>query len=411
MPSAKTLTDIIDYGILLSYLKRCILIAQLTLKHLHMKPDQLTGEELALVQKRQGGICVSVIVPTHRLSPERRADPLEVEKALTEAKAYLNQRYPENDNRPLVRSLDELYEQIDFKHNSEGVGLFVSRDIRQLVHFYFPVKEKIMISDGFETRDWIYQVYYSKPYFLLFLTENDARLYEGALDHLEEVVDKNFPRAFTEDYAYNKPSRGSSYTGNAFAKEFERDKTQLKELHYEGFLKGMDDVLDNYLVEEIPLVVTGAPQTLGFLKKITRHLHIAGELEGNYEHKPLNELGALSWELMKKFLDQEKQMLVEFWKEKVGQGQGVSGIAGCWQAAKEGRAFKLLVEKDFAVPGYLLQGDDYRLFLEPPGETYNELPDVVNTLMEIVIEKGGRVIPLENGVLANYGGVVLITRY
>lgn len=376
-----------------------------------MKQDHLTGEELALVQKAQGGICVSIIVPTHRTSPGRRVDRPEVERAVTQAKEYLTDRYSEEDVRPLFRSLDDLYDQIDFSHNSDGLGLYVSRVTKQLVHFRFPVKEKIMVSDSFETRDWIYQVYYSRPYYLLLLTEKDARLYQGVVDSLEEVVDKNFPMMFEQSYEFNRPARGSSYTGNAFTKEFERDKSQLEELHYEGLLKGMDDVLNSYLLEEIPLLVAGAQKDVAYFKKITRHLHTAGELEGNYVHRPLNELGTLSWELMKKYLDQEKQLLVELWKERVGQGHGVSGLTACWKAAREGKAFKLLVEKDFSVPGYWTKEDDSRLYLEPPDVSHAVLPDAVNALMEAVIEKGGQVVPLENGALINYGGVVMITRY
>ena len=393
----------------MSYLKEAYY--PLTIKHLHMKQDHLTGEELAFVQKGQGEICISLIVPTHRLSPERRGDRLEVEKAVRQATEYLYTNYRAEEVEPLIQSLDDLFRQIDFNHSMEGVGLFVSREIRQLVRFYFPVKEKIMISDGFETRDWLYQVYYSKPYFLLVLTEKDAKLYQGTLDDLEEVVDKNFPMAFEQAYEYNKPSRGSSYTGDAFLKDVERDKSQIEELHYEGLLKGLDDVLSSYLVEEIPLLIAGASKDVAYYQKITRHLHTAGELEGNYTHTSLKELGVQSWELMKKHLDQEKQLLVELWKEKRGQGYGVSGLAMCWQAAKEGRAFKLLVEKDFVVPGYLRIGEDYPLLLEPPAESHTVLPDVVNSLMEVVVEKGGKIVPLENGALLNYGGVVMITRY
>lgn len=376
-----------------------------------MKQDHLTGEELALVQNARGGICVSIIVPTHPTSPGRRVDRPEVERAVTQAKEFLSNQYTEEDVGPLVRTLDELYGQIDFGHNSEGLGLYVSRDIKQLVHFRFPVKEKIMVSDSFETRDWIYQVYYSRPYYLLLLTEKDARLYGGVVDALEEVVDKNFPMAFGQAYEYNRPSRASSYTGNALTKGFERDKSQLEELHYEGLLKGMDDVLNSYLLEDIPLLVAGAQKDVAYFKKITRHLHTAGELEGNYAYRPLNELGALSWELMKKYLDQEKQLLVELWKERVGQGHGVSGLTTCWKAANEGKGYKLLVEKDFSVPGYLIKEDDSRLYLEPPNVSHTVLPDAVNALMEMVLDKGGQVIPLENGTLLTHGGVVMITRY
>ena len=40
-----------------------------------METDYLVGEELALMQGERG-ICISVIVPTHRLSQEKRRVPV-----------------------------------------------------------------------------------------------------------------------------------------------------------------------------------------------------------------------------------------------------------------------------------------------------------------------------------------------
>ena len=89
-----------------------------------MNTEFLIGEELALMQK-QRGICISIIVPTHRLSPERRGDHLEMEKAINKAKEYLHYKYTKEQVKPLLQSLDELFHQIDFDHNAEGLGLFV----------------------------------------------------------------------------------------------------------------------------------------------------------------------------------------------------------------------------------------------------------------------------------------------
>ncbi len=376
-----------------------------------MKPDYLIEEELIQAQKEKGNICISIIVPTHRLSPERRVDPLQVKKAVKKAKDYLQYKYTNEEIVPLMQSLDEIYGQIDFNRNADGVGLFVSRNIRQLVPFYFPVKEKVIISNAFEIRDWLYQTYYSKPYFVLLLAEKGARLYKGTFNALEEVKDKNFPVTLEEDYEYSRPSRGSSYVGHAFVKEFERDKSQMEEIRYENFLKRVDDILNSYLVDEIPLLITGAKKDLAYFTRITRHPVTSREIEGNYFHIPLNELGELSWELMRGFLDQSKQKLLAEWKEKIGEGKGINGIIEVWKAAKEGRAYKLLVEKDISCPGFLLKEDEYHLHLMPPKEAHYILPDAVNTLMETVLEKNGQVVMLENGALAVYGRIALISRY
>ena len=123
------------------------------------------------MQKEKGKICVSIIVPTHRLSPERRVDKLEVERALDNARQFLQFKYAEPNIKPLLQALDELYQDIDFTHNSDGLGLYVSPNIKFSVQFPFPVEEKVMVGDNFELRDLLYKVNYANPYFVLLLTE------------------------------------------------------------------------------------------------------------------------------------------------------------------------------------------------------------------------------------------------
>ena len=88
-----------------------------------MKSEKLLGEELLTMQKEKGKICVSIIVPTHRLSPERRVDKLEVERALDNARQFLQFKYAEPNIKPLLQALDELYQDIDFPHVGASIRL------------------------------------------------------------------------------------------------------------------------------------------------------------------------------------------------------------------------------------------------------------------------------------------------
>jgi hypothetical protein len=373
----------------------------------------LTGEELVrLMQKEKGKICISIIVPSHKLSPERRVDRLQVERAVLQAKKELLHTYSEEEIKPLQQSLDELYAQIDFNHNTLGIGLFVSPVIKQLVHFFFPVKEKVIIGHSFEIRDLLYQANYSGRYFTLMLSEKEARLFEGRLNTLLEITDHNFPKKYVDDYIYSHPSRGSSSVGNAFVREFEKDKSQLEEIRYQHFAGQVGDGLKNYLMNDTPLILAGAKKDLSYFKIATRNrLHVIGEIPGNYFYTGVTELAALSWEVLKPFLDQSRQQLIREFKEKIGQGLGVTGMPEIWRAAEEGRGLELLAEKDFSLPGFLTNDDANHLHLSPPKEPHRILADAVDDLIESVLEKNGHVILLENDSLTDYQRVALITRY
>ena len=373
--------------------------------------NHLIDEELRLMKHTENDICVSIIVPTPKLSFERNEDAKEVQVAIEKAKNELQLKYPKIKIRLLLQSLDELYHNIKFNNNSKGIGLFVSKQTRQFRHFYFDVKERVMISNEFDIRDWLYQIYYLTPYFLLLISEKEAKLFLGQINDLTEIKDRRFPFHYEEGYNYHKPSRGASFKKQSFVKEFERDKTELQEIHLKSFLREVEEALNKYASDGTPIIVCGTVKNIAYYKQITHNKDIVGKIEGNYNYTSIHELGSLAWKVMKNHLDEEKKRIVEGIHEKSMNGVITTGIYDIWKAVQEGRGLQLIVEKDLSMPGYLLKGNNYDLYLQLPFEKYSILPDVVNTLMELTLKKNGKVVIVDNGELAEFQRIALITRY
>jgi len=373
--------------------------------------NHLINEELHLMKHAENDICVSIIVPTHKLSFEQNENGQQLQMTIEKAKNELQLKYPKTEIKPLLQSLDELYHNIDFKNNSKGIGLFVSKQTKQFRNFYFDVKERVMISNEFDIRDWLYQIYYLTPYFLVLISEKEAKLFFGQINEVTEVKDRHFPLHYREEYDYHKPSRGSSFLKHSFVKELERDKSGLEEIHFRNFLREIEEALNNYASDRTPIIVCGTEKDIAYFKQITHNKDIVGKIQGNYNHTSWHELGSLAWKVMKKHLDEEKKRIVAGIMEKSMNGVITTGIYDIWKAVQEGRGFQLIVEKDFSLQGYLLKGDNYLLYLDPPMEPHDTLPDVVNTLMELTLKKNGKVVIVENEDLANYQRIALITRY
>jgi hypothetical protein len=376
-----------------------------------MKTEKLLGEELLDMQKEKGKICISIIVPTHRLSPERRVDKLEVERAINNAKESLQYRYPESNINPLLQAIDDLYETIDFTHNSDGLGLYVSPNTKLAVQFPFPVEEKVMVGDNFELRDLLYKVNYANPYFVLLITEKVVRLFEGAWNELNEIKDKNFPKEYEEEYIYNPPSRGTPYSGHAHVRNFEKDKSALEEIRFKDFFRHADELLNDYLVNNTPLILLGPEKELSWFETISVHKkHIINKIEGSYNYSNQTQLADIAWPAMHLYLQHEREQLVKEFEEKIGEGLGITGIQDIWSATQEGKAFKLLVEKDYRIPGFV-EKEASRLYLRPPQKPHKILADAVDDIIEMVLEKNGHVFFTDNGMLKDYQQIVLITRY
>ena len=376
-----------------------------------MTSDKLLGEDLLALQNEKGNICVSIIVPLHRLSPERRVDKLEVKRAIEKAGQLLQYKYSEKETEPLLKTMDTLYQTIDFTHNLDGLGLYVSPNIKLLVQYPFPVEEKVMAGNNFEIRDLLYKVNYAVPYYVLMLTEKGSRLFEGRWDNLFEIKDNNFPMEYEDDFVYAKPAHSASYAGYSHVKGFEKDKSELEAIRFRDFCRKTDKLLDKYLINDTPLLLTGVEKELALFDSITNHSkNIADKITGSYNYSNEKQLADIAWPAIYHYFKKERTKLVKEFAEKIGEGHGVTGIQDIWNATQEGRAFKLLVEKDYRCPGFLTE-NEYHLHLQPPVGPHKILPDAVDDLIEVVLEKNGHVFFVDNDMLKDYNRIALITRY
>jgi len=311
----------------------------------------------------------------------------------------------------LIRSMDELFGSIDFMRNMEGIGLYVSPNIKLAVKFPFPVKEKVMVDDNFEIRDLLYKINYAVPYYVLMLAEKGGRLFEGRWKDLAEIKDNNWPMEYKDDYVYEKPVRSSSYAGYSHVKDYEKDKSELESIRFKDFFHKVDEALHAYLVDNSSLILLGSEKELAWFEDVSKHKKgIRGKIQGSYIHSNSELLAQITWPVMHGYLEDERQQLIKEFSEKIGARLAVSGIQEIWEAAGAGRAFKLLVEKDFRCPGFVVENVPH-LYLRPPQKPHKILADAVDELIETVLEKGGHVYFTGNDTLKDYGHVALITRY
>lgn len=354
----------------------------------------------------RGETCVSIIVPTHRVGQDRQADRLEIERAVAAAKKAVL-------NKPgdLALAIDSLFQQIDFTRNKEGIGIFVSPHLRQLVKFPFAVTKKIVVNESFDLHDLLYIENYSTVYYLLDISKKIIYLFRGIMDHLEEIKDENFPKEFVDDYEYNKPSPSGSGKGYTQVKDVEKDKSILQQARLKKMLQQVAKSLSKYILnKDVPLLICGPEKNIAIYRSITNHAgNIVTLMSDNYKGASIHDLAILAWPQIKSYLDEQKLKLVNEFKEKLGKGLAACGVEDIWPAASEGRGLILLVEKDYEKAAFVTS--DNNSSLQHPDEGHVKYPDVVNEIMTTVLDKNGKVIIVEKDVLKDYKRIGLIMRY
>lgn len=373
----------------------------------------MLNHEIEELIAESGVPCISVIIPTHHVSPERKLDMKVVTKAVKYAKEIIMQKYRNEANTTkLIKNIELLVDQIDYTHSKEGIGLYVSPNTAKLVKFPFPVIEKIKADTVFDRRDLLYYSNTIIDYCILSISKKHIQLFNAKGEEIIELKNEDFPIDYKETYEYEKSSRGTSFGNSAF-KDFERDKSVMEEIRLTDLLRKADQLLTKYVNDHIPLIISGGKKEVrDFLKITSQKKRVIGKVIGNYNFNGDTRLAALSWQQVEAYQKKQNDTHLLNLYELVGKDQLAVGIEEVWKAAKEGKGLELLVEKDFEHHGFVSANGFEMREHELVGENeYIFTGDIVEKLIRTVKEKKGKVIFMENGTLKDFNGVALHLRY
>jgi hypothetical protein len=376
-----------------------------------MPAAMLRGEELSVLLSQKGSTCISIIIPLAKYGPEREQNRRLVDKAIQQAEQFWLQRYPERPSNWWLSKILQLKEKLDPVHPPQSLGFFISEEVQQVFSFPFVTKEKIVIGDSFEIRDVLKTVQDNQPYLLLTLTSQKAQLYQGQYTQLVPLKQTGLSSVFKEAYEYNRPSRSTSYAGQAHVKSFEKEKQDVIEEIAAKHFRRVDDIVKNYQTATTPLVVMADQQILAIYKKITSWpddwlLPVAKDPSHLSEH----QLSLDAWPRVKNLLDALLTQQIERFNQAIGTGHTREGLQACWRAAQEGNCLCLLVDESYHTAGFLGH-DPLYLFRKPPLEEHRVITDAVDDLIELVLAKKGKVLIAEPDTLPAGKKVILITRY
>ena len=367
--------------------------------------------DIDLMRAEKGNPCISIVIPTLRYTRDRMQNPKLIEKAILRARKLLtNSAWPTDKISQLESKLSSIPERIDYIRLQEGLAIFVSPNIFEIHLLPFHVKERVMLGKTFEIRDLVYFSQYLKPYYLLTISKNRVRLFKGAGRDLHEIINNDFPKHYTEEYEYARPSIGTSFSPRL--KEFERDKSIVKKTRMIAFFRQADETLNRYLKADTPLLVAGVGEELTNFEQISHHVkNVAGRIPGNYDVDAVHPLAESAWKKINEDVKASQKTLLMNLQEDIGKQLAVDGIRNVWKAAKDGKGRVLLLEKDYQVMAYHDPVDDSQISLTPSVKPYNIILDAADDIIEIVKEKGGDVVILENGELANFNNIAMLLRY
>ncbi len=341
---------------------------------------------------------VSLIMPFEPVISLKKELQHRLNTAVKRVETELMANYPKEKAMPVVLRLKELVSHLDFDTRKKGLAIFVSPVIEKVFYVDFPVEEKCIIDSSFEIRDLVYSKKHSVGYLVLMLSGDSFRIYLGNSAGFTPL--RSGEAMNIEAYERDMPEKIANFS----------DPDMHRQVTLDNFLHHIDQGLTRILKEyPLPVFVIGVEKLLGHFKKMTvNEKSLVGFIHGNYMEASETTLRELmepyrkDWQAVK-----ERASLLRL-EEAAGDNKLEFGIKPVWQAATQKKGRLLIVEKDFVYPGH--EGS-------VPESIYKEdlslnnpffIKDAVDDIISKVLDAGGDVEFVSNGVMREYGRIALI---
>ncbi len=361
----------------------------------------MNRHDIRLLQAVRLYPSVTITLPTHRTSPDNKQDPIRVKNLVTEATNRLLNEFSRREVEPLLSRLEALVNDIDYRYTLDGLALFVNRDIGRMFMLPFTLPERVVVDETFWTRGLVFALNRTPRYWVLALSEQPTRLFEGVREHLQEITDEGFPMIHTGPGGERGLPNDPAVNRSAYRDERHRQ-----------FFRQVSAALTPFITDDpLPLALVGVDRYLAFFREVSPHASaVITTLTGNHDKTPAHELGKLVWPLVEQNLAIRRAEALKALDAAVGAQKYASTLGEVWRFAREGRVDVLLVEEDYH---QAVQVADDGMTLTPVDDPTlpGVLDDAVDEIIAVVLDKGGRVVFVDNGALPQHQRIATILRY
>ena len=358
-----------------------------------------------------GENCLTIVFSLEHLDAGQKKDWNHLEKIVEQARQRILDAEIKHSSR-LLNRLFGISKFVDFSRNDRAIGIFVSEGIAGYIRFPFKVKESVVLSDHFYLKEIYRLAQFHFPYWVVSLSEKQARLFRGLENQLMEIKDDRFPMYFIDNFEYSVPSRASSFMGSAQVKAFEHDTSIMQKIREEEWMHILDRRLKGYVEKKEDVILCGTKTNTDRLFAVSSLKNqIVSRLTGGYDWYDAQEFKALVWPESRKLSKHKTELEIDRLKQKSGEGLAESGVHSIWHLLHEGRAETVFLDEEFEQAGYIsLERPDVLLDNKPSAESVY-FPYLTDALLKKTVDQGGKVVFVGAGLLPEGADVAAICRY
>jgi Bacterial archaeo-eukaryotic release factor family 3 len=351
------------------------------------RAGRLAGPAPETVARLQSARCYPSVSLLATTTPARRMTATDARTVSRLAEVAFGRLRAEAGHDAVLHRLDRIVSRALAGPTGRAIGIFVSTALHEIVPLPGPVSDRVVIDSTFATRDLVRALQRSPRHVVLMLTEQEALLLDGSGEQLAAP-----PRAGFSIIASSGPDQRTPGGVDAFFRQVDRALVTYLRLH------------------PAPLILVGAERTLAMFQGLSRNkARLAGTVTGSLTQAPLIDLVPRIRAVLGRYLLSRLDDTLTLIDHRRSRHKVVDGIAAAWQAAHAERPEMLAVEEGLVYPARMSPDGDS---LVPAEDTDRSevIDDAVEDLIELVIERGGWVSFVADGLLGEHERVVLTLR-
>lgn len=395
------------------------ILNQVALYQIIMKiPTKELIQELSTIH---GEPCMSVYIPTHRVHPDNLQDPIRYQNLLNQLESSLLQKYPASEVKGYLGPFENIIQDHQiWNHNLDGLAIFSSGDIFELVSLTIPVSELVVVAESFHTKPLRQYFQTADRFQILALSLHEMRFLEGNRHSVSEIeLGSHIPRTVQEalgDEFTENHTTVASYGGvggqNGNMHHGHGSKKDETDIDAERFFRVVaETVYENFSkASGLPLILAALPEHRSLFRKVNKNpFLLSGGIELNPDTLTADKLRTMAWQVM----EPEYHKSLENWSSKIGQAiaeqKGSDLISDIVAAATSGRVETLLLEADRIIAGKIVDANNGRI--QTGGLSDPDTDDLLDDLGEIVERFGGNVLVIPAEKMKLESGAAAIFRY
>lgn len=297
--------------------------------------------------------CVSIYLPTHRSGLDYRKDPIRLKNLLREAETQLDALGLDREQVQafLAPATKLLEDDVFWKHQSDGLAVFLTA--RGMERFRLPLRfsELAVVNRRFHVKPLLPLLSLDGRFWLLTLSQNRVRLFEGSREALHELDMKSIPASLKDALGYDWEQaslqfRSSGVPGGARTAFYGggEGKEHAKE-EIATFFRIVDDGIRALIGDsQAPIVLAAVDYEMAIYRQVTRSPHVLDEgIAGNPQAIEAGELQRRGWEIVAPHFQRARARALERYGDLSATGRTGTDLAEVLNAAHDGRVETLFV--------------------------------------------------------------------